>query len=105
MSKEIDDVYKEVIKNNKDIRSIDEKLSKDITETKKILKNLDKKISAILEKIEEFEVIIDAAEILQSKIDEDEDNDAEGWQPYNDDYQSEDYENYDYTEDDEDEDI
>jgi hypothetical protein len=96
MSKEIDDVHKEIIKTNKELHSMEDKVCKDIQDIKKIIKNLDKKISTILHKIEEFEVVIDAAELLQSKIDDEEEEDYDsGWRPYDNEYEPEEYENYD----------
>lgn len=102
MSKNIDDVYKEVIKINKDIQALDKKVSNDIAQIKKFLKGFDKKLSLVLEKIQEFEIIMDAAEMLEEHMEDEEDKYNTEWSPYNDDdYESEDYEDYDGPEEDE----
>ena len=96
MSKSNDDIYKEIIKLSKDITQIDSKL-KDIIYIKKQLKSLDKKVQDILNKVQEFEVIMDAAEFLEEHLeDSEEDTYNTEWSPYNDeDYESEEYESYD----------
>lgn len=90
MSKNIDDIYKELVKNIKDVSSLDSKVSKEMADLKKLLKSLDKKISLILEKVQEFEIIMDAAEILEEHMEEEEDKYNTEWNPYED---NEDYEN------------
>lgn len=90
MPKSIDDIYKELEKNIKDVSSLDSKFSKEMTDLKKLLKSLDKKISLILEKVQEFEIIMDAAEILEEHMEEEEDKYNTEWNPYED---NEDYEN------------
>lgn len=89
MSKDIDDIYKELLKNTKDISSLDIQVSKEMSDLKKLLKNLDKKISLVLEKIEEFEIVLDAADILEEQMEEEEDKYNTEWNPYED---NEDYE-------------
>lgn len=100
MSKNIDDVYKEVAKINKDIQALDKQVSDDIAQIKKFLKGFDKKLSLVLEKIQEFEVIMDAAEIIEEHMEEEEEKYNTEWNPYEDeDYVAEDYESYDDEED------
>ena len=89
MSKDIDDIYKELLKNTKDISSLDSQVSKEMSDLKKLLKSLDKKISLVLEKIEEFEIVLDAADILEEQMEEEEDKYNTEWNPYQD---NEDYE-------------
>lgn len=89
MSKDIDDIYKELLKNTKDISSLDIQVSKEMSDLKKLLKSLDKKISLVLEKIEEFEIVLDAADILEEQMEEEEDKYNTEWNPYED---NEDYE-------------
>lgn len=89
MSKDIDDIYKELLKNTKDISSLDSQVSKEMSDLKKLLKSLDKKISLVLEKIEEFEIVLDAADILEEQMEEEEDKYNTEWNPYED---NEDYE-------------
>jgi hypothetical protein len=89
MSKNIDDIYKELVKNIKDVSNLDSKVSKEMADLKKLLKSLDKKISLILEKVQEFEIVMDAAEILEEHMEEEEDKYNTEWNPYED---NEDYE-------------
>jgi DNA-directed RNA polymerase beta' subunit len=89
MPKNIDDIYKEIIKNTKDVSNLDSKVSKEMADLKKLLKSLDKKISLILEKVQEFEIVMDAAEILEEHMEEEEDKYNTEWNPYED---NEDYE-------------
>jgi DNA anti-recombination protein RmuC len=101
MSKDIGDIIKEVQKNtqelyktNKEVHSIDAKLSKDINDIKKILKSLEKKMDIVVEKIQEFEIIMDAAEMIEEHMDDEEDKYKTEWNPYEDeDYDGE--ESYD----------
>jgi DNA anti-recombination protein RmuC len=93
MSKNIDDIYKEMVKNTKDISNLDSKVSKEMADLKKLLKSLDKKISLILEKVQEFEIVMDAAEILEEHMEEEEDKYNTEWNPYEDNEDYEDYEN------------
>ena len=104
MSRDIDSIAKEIIKTNKELHQVDDRLSKDNSDIKKILKNLEKKIDLVLRKIQEFEVIMDAAEIIEEHMDDENEKYNTEWNPYDDeDYNTEEYENYDA--DDEDEDI
>jgi DNA-directed RNA polymerase beta' subunit len=89
MPKNIDDIYKEIIKNTKDVSNLDSKVSKEMADLKKLLKSLDKKISLILEKVQEFEIVMDAAEILEEHMEDEEDKYNTEWNPYED---NEDYE-------------
>ena len=63
---------------------------------------MDKKLNDISEKIKEFEIIMDAADIIEEHMDDEEEKYNTEWNPYDDeDYQPEDYEKYE-DEDDED---
>lgn len=100
MSKSIDDVYKEITKLSKDIQDLDKQVSSDIAEIKKFFKTFDKKLSLVLSKIQEFEVIMDAAEIIEEHMEEEEEKYNTEWNPYDDeDYVAEDYESYEDEED------
>jgi hypothetical protein len=102
MSRDIENIAKEIIKANKEIHHMEDKFSKDIGDIKKLIKNLEKKIDLVLNKIQEFEIIMDAAELIEEQRDEEEDKYNTEWNPYEDeDYEKEDYENYDNDEDDE----
>jgi hypothetical protein len=94
MSKELDQLSKE-------IKSLENKQSKEFSDIKKLLKKMDQKLGQILDKIQEFEIIMDAAEILEEHMEEKEDYNTE-WNPYDDDdYETEDYEDYNSPEEDE----
>jgi len=102
MSKNIDDVIREVMKSNKDIHNMDNHLSKDITEVKKSIKNIENKIKSLENKIDQAIDILNTFTILisdmdgmdDSDIDDEEEN--EDWTPYD---QQEDYEPDDNEED------
>tara|TARA_B100000902_G_scaffold75622_1_gene80449 strand:+ start:1049 stop:1375 length:327 start_codon:yes stop_codon:yes gene_type:complete len=93
---------KAIIDNNKELLSI-QKENKDL---KKIVKTLERKINLILDKIQEFEVVLDAADLLEEQIEKHDQAQKESeyntdWNPYDDeDFHIEDYENYDDDDDD-----
>jgi predicted PP-loop superfamily ATPase len=88
MSRELDKLVK-------DLQSIEIKQTKEFSDIKKVLKKMDQKLTQILEKIQEFEIIMDAAEMLEEHM-EDRDEYNTEWNPYDDeDYEPEEYENYD----------
>lgn len=95
MAKNIDDVFKEVAKISKDIHQIETSHKKEISGIQNTLKGLTRKIDEILAKIQEMEVIMDAAEFLEEHLDA-ADNDDEEWSPYNEEYEPEEYEDYGY---------
>ena len=79
-------------------------LSKDNKEIKKLLKTLERKINMIFDKIQDFEVEFDAAELIEDQIEKQEKYNSE-WSPYSDeDYEPEDYEQY-YNDDDDEDDV
>ena len=80
MTKDIENIMKDVIKNNKELHGIDTGLSKDISELKKGMKNIesklnsmDRQLSVVLEILESFTLILDEEEEKESN---------EGWTPY-----------------------
>tara|TARA_Y100000385_G_C12808307_1_gene514952 strand:+ start:215 stop:514 length:300 start_codon:yes stop_codon:yes gene_type:complete len=91
----IDPTNKLILENQKYLIS----LQKENKETKKILRALEKKIQILSDKMQEFEIIFDAAEIIEDEIDRNQGYKTE-WSPYDDeDFQIEDYEHYDDDED------
>ena len=83
MTKDIENIMKEVIKNNKELHGIDNGLSKDISELKKGMKNIesklnsmDRQLSLVLEILESFTLILD---------EEEEKEQNESWTPYDND--------------------
>lgn len=89
MSRDINDISKEIMKNNKQIHDMDKNISKDIEgihkeiqNVKKDIKNLSTKIDLALEILNTLTIFIEDAE----HIIEDDDNDEEyqsneGWLP------------------------
>lgn len=73
-------------------------VSKEFSDIRTMLKNMDTKIDTIMEKIQEFEIIMDAAELIEDQLDNHEDYDEEDWRPYDEDYDDDDdyprYEDY-----------
>jgi hypothetical protein len=101
MSKDFDNIIKQIAKSNQEIHRVDNHLSKDISEIKRAIKSLDNKMSILIDKIQELEVIMDAAEILEEFQQEEQEKYNTEWNPYgDDDYEGENYENY--NDDDED---
>jgi hypothetical protein len=102
MSKNIDDVIKEVMKSNKEIHNMDTHLTKDILEVKKGIKNLENKMKVLENKIEQAIDLLNTFTILISDMDDMEDSDIddeeenEDWTPYD---QKEDYEPEDNEDD------
>ena len=83
MAKDIENIMKEVIKNNKELHGIDTSLSKDISDLKKSMKNIesklnsmDRQLSLVLEILESFTLILD---------EEEEKEQNESWSPYDND--------------------
>jgi seryl-tRNA synthetase len=90
MSKEFDQIIKEINKQNKELHNLDNQINKeivkDIFEIKKSIKLLDNKISKIDETIEKvyqllntITVFIENAEDINDTMDDD---DEEDWTPY-----------------------
>ena len=69
MNTEFQKIIKMLTETNKTLSTID-KENRDI---KKILKNLEKQIKSISDRLAEFEIIMDAAEILEDQVIEEED--------------------------------
>jgi hypothetical protein len=104
MSKNIDDVIKEVMKSNKEIHDMDNHLTKDIVEVKRGIKNIENKMKLLENKIDQaidllntFTILIsDMDDMNDSDIDDEEEN--EDWTPYDEgvDYESDDNEDDQY---------
>jgi len=84
MSKEYNDIFREIQKNHKDYIALNAKTTKNIEEIKRSIRILDQKISLILNKIQELEVIIDAAELIEDQMEDNEDVYNTEWSPYDD---------------------
>jgi len=87
----VDPINKAVLENQKHLIS----LQKANQELKKTLKNIEKKLNMIFDKIQDFEVVFDAAEIIEDQLEKHNEYNKE-WSPYDDeDFHPEDYEDYD----------
>jgi len=92
MSIEFNRVQKTLLENKKELFS----LKKDNKDLKKIIKILERKIDIIIDKIQDFEIVLDAAEILEERIQQDSQEYNTEWNPYEDeDFNIEDYEDDD----------
>tara|TARA_Y100000401_G_C8145393_1_gene136929 strand:+ start:212 stop:517 length:306 start_codon:yes stop_codon:yes gene_type:complete len=76
------------------------KLHKENKEYKKILSVIQSKIDSIESKIQEFEIIFDAADIIEEHREEEENKYNTEWSPYEDEDFIEEYNNYDDDDDD-----
>lgn len=111
MSKDIDNIAREILKQNKEISDIDSHLSKDITAMSKDiialkktvkdidtrLKRMDESIETVLDILKEFTIILDEESERSSWSNEDESN---SWSPYDvssEEYEEEDTEIQDYS--------
>lgn len=88
MSKDFNDISKEILKNNKEIHNIENKLSKDITgiskeisSIKKEVKDISNKINEILEILTILSVFIEESHDIEEMDDEEEYQSNEGWLP------------------------
>ena len=91
----VDPINKAVLENQKHLVS----LQKENKELKKLIKNIEHKVNLLLDKIQEFEVVFDAAEIIEDAMDKQNEYNTE-WSPYDDeDFEPEDYEDYDDDDD------
>jgi hypothetical protein len=97
MSKDIENIMKEVIKSNKEIHNTDHSISLDIIDLKKGIKNIENKIKSMDDTLTKLFDIMNTIIILIEESDNyeevDEDSDKEEWNPYND-------ENFSYEEND-----
>ena len=92
----VDPINKVILENQKHLIS----LQKENKELKKALKNIERKLNMVFDKIQDFEVVFDAAEIIEDEIERQSGYNTE-WNPYDDeDFQVEDYEDYDDEDDD-----
>jgi DNA anti-recombination protein RmuC len=92
MSKNIDDIVKEVMKNNKELHTMDNHLTKDISELKRSVKNIEAKIQrmdGIIQKVydtlEAITIALHDAEIEEAMMEDlEEQEESEDWTPYED---------------------
>lgn len=104
MSKEIDNIIKEIAKSNKQLQNVDSHLTKDINGIKQSIKTIETKLRSLESKIDQAIDILNTFTILISDQDEDLDSEMEygeereDWNPYD---SPEDYDTNDYDDEDE----
>lgn len=88
MQKNNEDIFKEIQKNQKYFLSMENDIHKELGFIKNFMRNLERKVSRILDKIEELEVVMEVSEI---EDEEDTENYETEWNPYYDQIDGEDY--------------
>lgn len=88
MSREFNDIIKEVIKSNKELHKVDDRISKEIAELdkeiqglKRDVKSLSSKIDDVLEILNTLTIFIEDAESILEEDDDEEYQSNEGWLP------------------------
>jgi len=90
MSKDIERMLKEILQLDKQILKIEESNNRDLSELKKVVKLINRRLDEIAEKIKEFEIILDEPDDEEIEYDN-----TDEWTPYDDeDYKAEEYEQY-----------
>ena len=84
MSRDINDVIKEVVKNSKELHTLDKNISKDILELQKSIKTIEQKISKIDKTLEKLFDILNTITVFIEENDESDSelDDEEDWTPY-----------------------
>ena len=103
MSRDFDDISKQIIQQNKDLKNRDNSISKDISDLKKSVKNIETKIRSMDDTLIKLFDILNAITVFiedAESINEADLDDEEDWTPY--DERNFSYNNNDDEEDDED---
>jgi|TARA_B100001094_G_scaffold318905_1_gene363017 hypothetical protein len=98
MSKDLDKLSREINQLSKIIKDYTIRSSKDISDIKKTLKIMERRVLDIANKVQEFEIIMDAADIIEEQIETEENKYNTDWSPYDD----EDFHGEYYSDDDDD---
>lgn len=99
MATDLDKITKAINMLSKELSGMNDKYIKEFVDIKKLLKHIDKQLIDISRKVQEFEIILDAAELIEDQMEEKDKYNTE-WNPYDDDeYEGEDYEKYEEDED------
>lgn len=95
MSREFDDIAKNIIKQHKELHNVENNISKEIDNLQKSIKKIEAKINSMDETlIKLFDIMSSISIFLDEETDEDID-DEEDWTPYDDrnfSYEEDDYE-------------
>ena len=84
MSKDLEKLSREINQLSKTIKDYTIKSSKDISDIKKTLKIMERRVLDIANKVQEFEIIMDAADIIEEQIETEENKYNTEWNPYED---------------------
>ena len=84
MSKDFDDIAKNVIKNNKELHNIESSISKEIDNLQKSIKKIENKINSMDETLGKLFEIMNSITVFLDEEDEEEIDDEEDWTPYDD---------------------
>lgn len=98
MSRDFDDIFKEINKQNKEIHNMDNHISKDILDVKKSIKNIEQKMKSMDDTLMKLFDILNSITVFiedAESINEQDIEDEEDWTPY-------DERNFSYSDDDED---
>jgi hypothetical protein len=100
MSRDFDDISKQIIQQNKDLKSRDNCISKDISDLKKSIKNIENKIKSMDDTLVKLFDILNTITVFiedAESMNEEDLDDEEDWTPY-------DERNFSYNNNDDDED-
>ena len=87
MSRDFDDISKQIIQQSKDLKGIDNHISKDIVDLKKSIKNIENKLKSMDDTLVKlFDILTSITVFIEDAEDiNDEDlEDEEDWTPYDD---------------------
>lgn len=86
MSRDFDDISKQIIQQNKDLKNIDNHISKDISDLKKSVKNIEAKIKSMDDTLIKLFDILNTITVFiedaDESINETDLDDEEDWTPY-----------------------
>jgi len=83
MSRDFDDISKQIIQQNKDLKSRDSSMSKDISDLKKSVKNIESKIKSMDDTlIKLFDILNTITVFIEDAESINDSEDEEDWTPY-----------------------
>ena len=84
MSRDFDDITKNIIKNNKELHNVESSISKEIDNLQKSVKKIENKINSMDETLGKLFEIMNSITVFLDEEDEEEIDDEEDWTPYDD---------------------
>jgi hypothetical protein len=102
MSRDINDILKDIVQQNKELNKTDDLLSKDVGDLKKIIRSIDTKIKSIDDKLSQMIDImnsiaiflVEEAEMNENVSEYEEEDSDEDWNPYESGIDYDDSDNY-----------